>query len=107
MSTSWLSQWWLIIFVDRFWFNLVNRFKQYHTDICCQGMDLRIGSTHVIKQLLFSIVASILIYAFDLILGPFLTFRGVMGYFWGRGLGSKIVFRYTHVVEQLSFSMFP
>ena len=43
----------------------------------------------------------------DLILGSFLTFWGSKGLFLGLGKGSKSVFGFTHVVEQLSFSMFP
>ena len=44
---------------------------------------------------------------FCLILGSFLTFWGPNGLFLGSGFGSKTVLGSTHVVEQLSFSMFP
>ena len=40
-------------------------------------------STHVVEQLLFSIIPSILNFDFDLILGPFLTFWGSNGLFLG------------------------
>ena len=40
-------------------------------------------------------------------LGSFLTFWGPNGLFFGSGLGLKTVLGSTHVVEQLSFSMFP
>ena len=40
-----------------------------------------LGSTHVIKQLLFSIVLSTLTFDFDLILGSVLTFWGLTGNF--------------------------
>ena len=51
-------------------------------------------------------VPSILTFDFDLILGTFWTFLGPIGLFFGLGKGSKTVLRSTHVVEQLSFSMF-
>ena len=38
------------------------------------GLKTDFGSTHVVEQLLFSIVPSILIFDSDLILGSFLTF---------------------------------
>ena len=50
---------------------------------------------------------SILIFNFDSILGPFLTFWGPNGLFLGLGKGSNTVLGSTHVIEQLSFSMFP
>ena len=65
------------------------------------------GSTHVDEQLLFSIVSSILIFDFDLILGLFLDFWGPNGLFLGLGSGSKAIFGSTHIVEQLSFSIIP
>ena len=43
---------------------------------------------------------------FYLILGSFLTFWGPNGLFLGLGKGSNTVLGSTHVVEQLSFSMF-
>ena len=44
-----------------------------------------LGTTHVVEQLLFSIVSSILTFDFDLILGSFLTFWGPNGLFLGLG----------------------
>ena len=61
-----------------------------------------LGSTHIVQQLLFSLFPYILMFDFDLILGLFLTFWALMGYFWG----SKTVLGSTHVVEQLSLCMF-
>ena len=49
---------------------------------------------------------SILIFYFDLILGSFFNFWGPNGLFLGLVKGSNTVFGPTHVVEQLSFSMF-
>ena len=43
---------------------------------------------------------------FDLILGSFLTFWGPKGVFLGLGKGSNTILGSTHVVEELSFSMF-
>ena len=43
---------------------------------------------------------------FYLILGSLLTFWGPNGLFLGLGLVSTTVLGYTHIVEQLSFSMF-
>ena len=43
---------------------------------------------------------------FYLILGPFFTLLGPYGLFLGLGLGSTTVFGSTHIVEQLSFSIF-
>ena len=40
-------------------------------------------------------------------MGSFFTFWGPNGLFLGSGFGSKTVLGSTHVVEQLSFSMFP
>ena len=62
-----------------------------------------LGSTHIMQQLLFSLFPSILMFDFDLILGLFLTFLGPNGRF----LGSKTILGSTHVAEQLSFSMIP
>ena len=56
-----------------------------------------LGSAHVVKQFLFSIVPSILTLDFDLILGSFFTFWGPNGLFWD----SKTIFGPNHVVEQL------
>ena len=66
-----------------------------------------LGSTHIVKQLSFSMFPSILTFDFDLILGSFLTFGGPNGLFLGLWKGSKTVLGSTHVVEQLSFSMLP
>ena len=40
-------------------------------------------------------------------MGLFLTFWGPNGLFLGSGFGLKTVLGSTHVVEKLSFSMFP
>ena len=47
---------------------------------------------------------SILTFDFDLILGSFLLFGALTGYFFGLGKGPKTVVGSTHVVKQLSFS---
>ena len=70
------------------------------------GSKTVLGSTHVVEQLLFSIVPSILTFDFDLILGSFFTFWGHNGLFMVPGQDSKTGFRSTHVVEQLLFHMF-
>ena len=61
------------------------------------------SSTHIVQQKF----PSSLTFDFDLILGLFFTFWGpnvlVLGSMWD----SKTVLGYTHVVEQLSFSMIP
>jgi len=64
-------------------------------------------STHVFDQTSFFMFLSILIFDFDLILGSFLTFLGLIGLFLGLEKGSKTDLVSTHVVEQLPFSMFP
>ena len=64
------------------------------------------GSTHVVEQLLFSMVSSILTLDFDLILGSLFTLWGPNGPFLGLRSGSSTVFGSTHVVEQLSFALF-
>ena len=66
-----------------------------------------LGSTHIVQQLLFSLFPSILMFDFDFILGFFLNFLGPDGLFLGSMWGSETVLGSTHVVEQLSFSMFP
>ena len=45
-----------------------------------------LGSAHVVEQLSFSMFPSTLAFDFDLMLGSFLTFWALMGYFlgWGR-----------------------
>ena len=55
-------------------------------------------STHVVEQLLFSIVLSILTFDFDLILGSFSSFRGPNGQFVGSGYGSRTVLGSPHIV---------
>ena len=50
--------------------------------------------------------SSILTFDFDLILGPFFTFWGPNGLLLGFGQGLTTVVGSTHVVEQLSFSLF-
>ena len=50
---------------------------------------------------------SILTFDFDLILGSFFTFWGHNGFFLGLEKDSKTVLGSTHVVDQLSFFMFP
>ena len=42
-----------------------------------------LGSTHIVQQLLFSLFPSILAFDFDLILGLFWTFLGPNGLFLG------------------------
>ena len=71
------------------------------------GSKTVLGSTHVVEQLSFSMLPSILIFDFDLLLGSFLLFGALMGYFWGWSRAQKLFKGSTHVVEQLSFSMFP
>ena len=44
-----------------------------------------LGSPHVVEQLSFSMLPSILTFDFDLILGSFLTFWGPNGLFLGLG----------------------
>ena len=49
------------------------------------------GYTHVVDQLLFSIVPSILTFDFDLIFGLFfLIFEAIMGCFGARGKVEKV-----------------
>ena len=50
-----------------------------------------------------SVISDIFFY---FILGSFLNFWGPNGLFWGFGWGSTTVLGSTHVLEQLSFSMF-
>ena len=57
------------------------------------------GSNHVVEQLLFSMIPSILTFEFDLFLGSFLTFLGPNRLYLCLGLGSKTVFGSTHVSE--------
>ena len=72
-----------------------------------KGPKTVLGSTHVVKQLSFSLFLSILTFDFDSIFGSFLTFWGPNGLFLGLGKGPKTVLGSTHVVKQLSFSMLP
>ena len=65
------------------------------------------GSTHVVNQLLFSIVLSFLTFDFVLFLGSFFTFWGPSGPFFWVGVGLKTVLGSTLVVEQLLFSIVP
>ena len=51
-----------------------------------------LGSTHVVEQLLFSIVPSILTFDFDLMLGLFFTVWGPNGPFLGAAEGFKHCF---------------
>ena len=62
-------------------------------------------SAHVVDKLSFSMFPSILRFDFDLILGLVLTFVGPNALFLRLGKGSNTDSGYTHVVEQLSFSM--
>ena len=50
-----------------------------------------VRSTHVVEQLSFSMLPSILIFDFDLILGSFGLFGALMGFF-GVGIGFKNCF---------------
>ena len=70
------------------------------------GSTTDLGSTHVVEQLSFSLLLSILTFDFDSILESFSTFWGPNGLFLGLAIWSKIVFGSTHEVEQLSFCMF-
>ena len=47
------------------------------------GSETVLGSTHVVEQLSFSMLPSILTFDFDLILGSFLSFWGHNGLVWG------------------------
>ena len=62
-----------------------------------------LGSTHIVRQLLFSYFPSILTADFDLLLGLFLTFWCSNGVLLGLIWGSKTILGSTHVVTQLSF----
>ena len=63
------------------------------------------GSAHVVEQLLFSVVPSILPFDFDLILGSFFNFWGPNGLFLGLGYGLKPILGSVLVVKHLLFSM--
>ena len=54
------------------------------------GLKTVLGSAHVVEQLKFSKVSSILIFAFDIILGSFLTFWGPNGIFLSEELQPNI-----------------
>ena len=66
-----------------------------------------LGSPHVVEQLSFSMIPSIMTFDFDLILGSFLTFGGLNGPFFGFEKGRNTDLGTTHVVEQLYFFMLP
>ena len=72
----------------------------------CGQVQIVLGSTHLVQQLLFSLFPSILMFDFDLIMGFFSTLLGPNGLFLGSMWGSKTVLGSTHVIEQLSFSMY-
>ena len=63
------------------------------------GSKIVFGSTHVAKELLFSIVSSILTFDFDLIFGSFFffTFWGPNELFFGLGKNSNTVLGSIHV----------
>ena len=50
------------------------------------GYKTVLGSTHVVEQLSFSLIPSILTFDFDLVFEPFFTFGAQIFYFWGQGL---------------------
>jgi len=60
--------------------------------LCCRVRvrKLFLRSTHLVEQLLFSIVPSILTFDFDLILKSFLTFGGPNGLFSGQVMVQKL-----------------
>ena len=49
-------------------------------------------STHVVEQLIFSLVSPILTFDFDIIWGLFLTFKGPNGLLFWVGVGFKNCF---------------
>ena len=55
------------------------------------------GSTHVVEQLSFSMLPSILTFDFDLVLGSLLTFWGPNELFLGFWLGSETVLGSPHI----------
>ena len=55
-----------------------------------KGSNTVLGSTHVVEQLSFSMFPSTLAFDFDLMLGSFLTFWAIMGYFWNWGRDRKL-----------------
>ena len=71
-----------------------------------QGSKTVLGSTHVVKHFLFSIVPSILSFDFNLIFWLFLNFCGPNGLFLGSMFKNCFCVS-SHIVEQLSFSMLP
>ena len=66
-----------------------------------------LGSTHIVQQLLFSLFPSILMFDFDFILGLFLTFFGPNRLFLGSMWGLKTFLGSNHIVQQLLFSLCP
>ena len=71
------------------------------------GFNIDLESTHVVKQLSFSLFPSFLTFDFDSILGLFFTVWGSNGLFLGFEKGRNTVLGTTHVVEQLYFSILP
>ena len=65
-------------------------------------VQIALGSTHIVQQLLFSLFPSILMFGFDLILGLCLIFFSFLGheigYFEGWGQ-VQIVLGSTHIVQ--------
>ena len=59
-----------------------------------------LGSTHIVQQLLFFLLPPILTFDYDSIWGSFLTFWGLNGLFLGPMLGQKTLLVSIHVVEQ-------
>ena len=55
-----------------------------------KGSKIVLRSTHVVEQLSFSMLPSILTFDFDLILGSFFTFCGPNGLFLGLGFPNKL-----------------
>ena len=55
------------------------------------------GSAHVVEQLLFSLVPSILSFDFNSILGSLLTFLALYGLFLGSGYDPKTVLGSSHI----------
>ena len=72
------------------------------------GSKTVLGSTHVLEQLLFSIVPSIMTFDIYLSLGSFFPFWALKGYFWGRGRAQKLfwVSLYRLITFFLSFALF-
>ena len=71
-----------------------------------EGLKNYFWATHVVEQLSFSMLPSILTFDFDSILGSFFTFWGPNALFLGLAKGPNTVLGSTHVVEHFSFSSF-